>query len=285
MSVTSIQFIGLFVVMMNGSAGLQILLPHFPGTAYADHISVIQYDPDQVTSHTWPGVANCGPSDALRCAPINVETITFAGATDPAPSDIAGAIPHLSCCCPSMSDILPKYKDPTASDKVSAHIFVDLGVAEAIAAENGRVDTWVTMHSTDPTGITVTANAGSSSSFNIVFKPGAQFTILNSMTSTETPNHFLAYYLMGVDSSDCTAVPSGGSPCAASETACESANSQSAKAGKPSVNAKQNAKAGKPSVSTKQKVKPGKRSVNRKRVPVKASLLDVDMDCSNSHFP
>ncbi len=34
MSVTSIQFIGLFVVMMNSGAGLHILLPHFPGTPF-----------------------------------------------------------------------------------------------------------------------------------------------------------------------------------------------------------------------------------------------------------
>src|SRR5438270_7126506 len=107
MSVTSIQFIGLFVVMMNTGSGLHILLPHFPGTPYADHISDIQYDPNQVTSVTWPGVTACGPNNSLRCAPINVETITFAGAADPSPTDVIGDIPHLRCCCTAMTDILP----------------------------------------------------------------------------------------------------------------------------------------------------------------------------------
>src|SRR5436190_19367025 len=102
MSVTSIQFIGLFVVMMNSGAGIHILLPHFPGSPFADHVSAIQYNPNQVASITWPGAITCGPNGSLRCVPINIETITFAGAVDPSTSDIVGSIPHLRCCCSSM---------------------------------------------------------------------------------------------------------------------------------------------------------------------------------------
>ncbi len=260
MSVTSIQFVGLFVVMMNTGAGLHILLPHFPGTPYAGHISVIQYSPGDVSSSTWTGVTTCGPSGSLRCAPINVETITFTGAEDPSPSDIVGAIPHLRCCCPSMTDILAKYKDPAATDKLSAHIFVQHGVAEAITNGDGRVDAWVTLHSTDPDGITVTANAGTSGSVNIVFKPGAQFQILNTMTSTETtPPHFLAYYLMGNDSSDCTAVPSDGAPCAPQTSEC---------------------------VFSKKTIAAAKALARKKRTgKVHAHVFDVTVDCSASHFP
>jgi len=253
MSVTSIQFIGLFVVMMNTGAGLHILVPHFPDTPYADHTSVVQYDPSQVTSATWPGVVACGPKGSLRCAPINLETITFSGAIDPAPVDIVGAIPHLRCCCASMTDILPKYKDPSASGKLSAHIFVGLGIAEAIAATNGRVDTWVTMHSVNPTGITMTANAGSTTSFNIAFKPGAQFTILNTTSETTLTSHFLAYYLMGVGSSTCTAVPSDGPPCAPRTTECP--------------------------LPKRTVTATATRSVK------KVTPLDVNEDCANSHFP
>jgi hypothetical protein len=262
MSVTSIQFIGLFVVLMNSGAGLHILLPHFPGTPYADHTSVIQYSPDQVSSTTWPGVTNCGPDDTLRCAPINLETISFSGASDPSPTDVVGNIPHLRCCCPTMTGILRKYRDPNSSGKLSAHFFITQGVAEAIAAANGRTDTWVTMHSTDPDGITVTAVASATSSFNIVFKPGAQITILNSTTtSPTTPNHFLAYYLMGSGSSTCTAVPTGGPPCAASGPVCVIPGKQSSKAVIRS------------SAATK------------RSGPVTATPLDVDPDCANSHWP
>jgi len=261
MSVTSIQFIGLFVVMMNSGSGLHILLPHFPDSPFADHTSVIQFSPDQVSSLTWPGVTTCGPSGSLRCAPINVETITFSGAIDPSPSDIIGAIPHLQCCCASMTDILPKYKDPNASGKLSAHIFVAKGVAEAITDTDGRTDTWVTMHSSDPTGITLTANAGTAGAVNIVFTPGAQFSILNSTTITATtPNHFLAYYLMGIGSSGCTAVPSDGPPCAAGITECIVPKRQSVKTVKPSSRPK------------------------RARI-AHPQILDVTTDCSNSHFP
>ena len=264
MSVTSIQFIGLFVVMMNTGAGLHILLPHFPDSPYANHTSVIQYSPDQISGSSWPGVTNCGPNGSLRCAPIDVETITFSGASDPNPIDIIGAISHLRCCCTSMTDIKPKYKNPTASDKLSAHIFVQRGIAEAITDGSGRTDTWVTMHSIDPDGITVTAVASPSSSFNIVFKPGAQFTILNSTsTSPTTPSHFLAYYLMGIGSSGCTAVPSDGPPCAPRAAEC-----------------------------SVPRTAPKRRTIAVKAASVTKSLiklipkpLDVDAECSNSHFP
>src|SRR5258708_3229960 len=260
MSVTSIQFIGLFVVMMNSGAGMHILLPHFPGTPYADHVSVIQYSPDQVSSTTWPGVTNCGPNNSMRCAPINIETITFTGAVDPSPIDIIGAIPHLRCCCASMTDILPEYKDPSASGRLAAHIFAEHGVAEAITDADGRTDPWVTMHSTDPVGIRVTANAGFSGAVNIVFKPQAQFTIQNSSATETTPPHFLAYYLMGVGSSSCSALPSGGPPCAAQATECALPKRSSVKSVKP-------------------------RAAAKHASSVHVVALDVTTDCSNTHFP
>jgi hypothetical protein len=261
MSVTSIQFIGLFVVMVNTGAGLHILLPHFPGTPYAGHISVIQYSPGDVSSSTWTGVTTCGSGGSLLCAPIDLETITFSGAVDPSPGDVVGAIPHLRCCCASMTDILPKYKDPAATGKLSAHIFVEHGAVEAISDVNGRTDTWVTMHSVDPTGITVTANAGTSGSVNIVFKPGAPFTILNTMTSTDTtPPHYLAYYLMGSGSSTCSAVPTDGAPCAAQTTECTLTKKATLKSAKPLAKPKRTG-------------------------PIHTGVLDITPDCSNSHFP
>jgi hypothetical protein len=262
MSVTSIQFIGLFVVMMNSGAGLHIVLPHFPDTPFADHISVIQYTPEQVVSTSWPGVTACGPNDSLRCAPIDVETITFSGASDPAPTDIIGAMPHLRCCCQSMTDILAKYKDPKATGKLSAHIFIERGIAEAITASNGRVDTWVTEHSADPAGITLTGT-NASGSFNIVFKPGAQFMILNSMPESPAMPHFLAYYLMGVGSDKCTSTPTSDSACAPRLTECVIRKAVASTARKPAV---------KP---------PSGASPVRKHV----SPLESTGDCSNSHWP
>ncbi len=264
MSITSIQFIGIFVVMANSGAGLHILLPHFPGTQFESHTSAIQFSPDQVTDVSWPGIKACETNPALQCAPVNVETITFSGAIDPSPADVIGSMSHLSCCCNAMADILPKYKDPNASGKLSAHIFVKQGVAEAIRDSSGRTDTWVTMHSSSPAGITLIANAKTSSSFKIVFKPGAQFTIQNSpvMTATAatpTPrSHFLAYYLMGTGTgtSTCTSVPSGVAECAPSQASCAALKKQIAKPPKP-------------------------------RAVAADALLqhDVGPDCTNSHFP
>ncbi|HXH41676.1 MAG TPA: hypothetical protein VNN08_23835 [Thermoanaerobaculia bacterium] len=292
MSVTSIQFIGLFVVMMNGGAGLQILLPHFPGTPYENHISVIQYSSNQVLSTTWPGTADCGPNNSFRCAPIDLETITFSGALDPQPNDLVGNIPHLSCCCPSMTDILSSYKDPGAADKLAAHIFVDHGVAEAIAASNTRIDTWVTMHSTDAAGITVTGDTGTGT-FNIVFKAGAQFAILNSIPpDPATPPHFRAYYLMGTGSSDCTAVPTGGPPCTPTATACTTINSKATAVSTPAHSKKKNTPTPKPNISAaKSKPKPPdgtqkqkSRASTKPKMPG-VTVMDTDVDCSNTHWP
>jgi hypothetical protein len=264
MSVTSIQFIGLFVVIMNSGAGLHILLPHFPDSPYAEHTSVVQYAPEQIVSASWPGITACGPNGSLRCAPINVETITFSGASDPAPIDIIGNIPHLRCCCQAMTDILPKYKDPNATGKVAAHIFIERGIAEAITATNSRVDTWVTAHTADPSGITLIGK-NAAGSFNIVFKPGAQLQILNSMPEDPTMPHFLAYYLMGVGSANCTSTPTNDSACAPRATECVFLRkSVAAAARKPAV---------KPTAP---------RSLGRRK---RVSPLETTIDCSNSHWP
>lgn len=260
MSVTSIQFIGLFVVMMNSGSGLHVILPHFPGTPFADHISVIEFDPTQVSSTSWPGVVACGDG-SLRCAPIDLETITFSGAADPPPVDIIGSIPHLRCCCASMTDILAKYKDPAATGKLSAHIFVERGVAEAITGTDGRTDTWVTMHTPTTGGITLHATAGSNS-FEIVFNAGAQFTIRNDATSTTT-SHFLAYYLMGTGSSTCTSVPSDGPPCAPQATECAV----------PKASAK------------KQTAKVTRRAVTQSIKKLHPVIQSLNSDCSNTHWP
>jgi hypothetical protein len=263
MSVTSIQFIGLFVVMMNTGAGLHILLPHFPGTPYANHTSVIQYAPQQVVSTSWPNVAACGPNGSLRCAPIDIETITFSGATDPPPTDIIGDIPHLRCCCQSMSDILAKYKDPTAAGKLSAHIFIEHGIVEAITSTTGRVDTWVTAHSVDPSGITLAAK-NANGSFNIVFRPGAQFSILNSMPEDPASPHFLAYYLMGTGSANCTSTPTNDAACVPRATEC----------------------AFRKAVATTQRKSPSKAAaIGSKTRHTGVSVMETTIDCSNTHWP
>ena len=260
MSVTSVQFVGLFVVMMNSGAGLHILLPHFPGTPFSDHVSVIQYNPSQIVSSSWPGATACGPDGSLRCVAVDLETITFSGALDPAPVDVIGNMPHLRCCCPTMTDILPKYKNPLASGKLSAHIFVEHGIAEAMTGTNGRTDTWVTMHSSDSTGVTLHGSAGTST-FSIVFKPSAQLTIMNTTTpAPPATSHFLAYYLMGIGSEDCTSTPLNDQACAPRPAEC-------------------------PLTKVKISAAPKRRTITQSSKKLHAAPLDVDSNCSNSHWP
>jgi hypothetical protein len=113
----------------------------------------------------------------------------------------------------------------------------------------------------DPSGITVVGN-NASGSFNIVFKPGAQFSILNSMPESPTMSHFLAYYLMGVGSAKCTSTPTNDPACAPRATECILRTPVSA--------------------TRKQPMKP---AVVGPMPHVKVSPLAATLDCSNSHWP
>jgi len=113
----------------------------------------------------------------------------------------------------------------------------------------------------------VIGNNGSTS-FNIVFKPGAQFSILNSMPDSPTiPPHFLAYYLMGTGSANCTATPTTESACAPRSTECVVAKASTTTRRKPTAPAK------------------GKRRVPKPKGHQVLTTEETNADCSNSHWP
>jgi hypothetical protein len=107
------------------------------------------------------------------------------------------------------------------------------------------------------------SNAGKPGSFTIVFKPGAQFSILNSSPVPTTSSDFRAYYLMGTGSGGCTKVPSDGVPCAPQTAECVIS--------KAPVKSAKTAALGSPTATPGRKLKPRR--------------LENDIDCANSHWP
>jgi hypothetical protein len=120
----------------------------------------------------------------------------------------------------------------------------------------------VTAHSVDPSGITVIGK-NVSGSFNIVFKPGAQFSILNSMPEDPAMPHFLAYYLMGTGSANCTSTPTNDPACAPRATECAFRKLIATTPRKPTV----------------------KSTTTIRPKPPQIGPLAATLDCSNSHWP
>jgi hypothetical protein len=275
---TTIQFVGLFIVMLQGggTGGLHILMSHYP--SLPDHQTVIAYNPKQLAAlPVWnpPPVDCVVGGQKLTCAQVGVQTIRFSGQNDPAPGQLIGAISHLTCCCPAATKPKAAFFDDSIppAERASAHVFIDQGVAEAITdKETGRTDAVVTMHTADSAGITITATLPTETS-TLVFNSGATVYFANTapMQSMEKP-HFYSYYdaFEGVPcQSDSKAKPTAGPPCAASLNACLlPEKAQAAK--RPKRNAYDLVKAGKIKLAGNK----------RHRV-----FFDVGADCSNSHFP
>jgi len=276
---TTIQFVGLFIIMLQGggTGGLHILMSHYP--SLPDHQTVIAYDPKELAA---PPVWNPPPAECtvggrkFTCVQVGVQTIRFSGQNDPPPGDIIGSISHISCCCAAANTPKPVYVDdslPPATRK-SAHVFIDQGIAEAITDKTtGRTDTVVTMHTPDKAGITITATLPTETS-TLVFKPGATVVFANTapmMSPLEKP-HFYSYYdaFQGDPcQADPKAKPTAGPPCSAKVTPCPFPNGKGKTVKRPARNAFDLVKAG--------KLKPAK---PRRHIP-----FDVGADCSNSHFP
>jgi len=233
---TTVSFIGLFVLIYTQNVGYQVLMPHFNITP--KHDSVIVYPKtDRVQGDgkdEWP-VAGTFPLNGIDYEYVEVkkEYITFSGATDGVPDQLIGsptspAPPHLSCCCsalrPGGSGIQKEYQDPDLPEgsKKGAQILVTRGVATAVVVPaedpNGRIQTQVSMTTgTGPVGIVVSGTLGGSTKM-IAFKPGANVTFGNTplcvlqnncppMPEDHGPEDFTAYYKMAVQQNDCKGAP------------------------------------------------------------------------------
>ena len=221
--VTTIKFIGLLVVMIT-SPGAHLIMGHFPGTG---HDSFIAYSHDQYVSNTnWPAAGNF-TAGGVRYDYVMVdrENISLTGPAAPFLNGL-GNMPHLKCCCGTMSGFLPAYGDPNEpeSTKKAAHFTIDRGTLETYVESTNAVSTLLTI--AGPGALKIHGQLGTTSR-DIALNAGAKLmvgnTSLAAIAGGATPSHddFRLYYQMGIDSAGCTGQPSDGPPCAPRPTACD----------------------------------------------------------------
>lgn len=249
---TVVQFLGLFIVMSLNSGGLHVILPRV--TVAPPHPSFIAYRrQDLVAQSGFParGTFNYD-GDTYEWVAVAREVFEFNGATDPAAGS-ASDLPHLTCCCtPMQSGLKRAYADPTvpALQRRSAHFMVRNGTASITTDPHGALVTQVSM--TSAAGVTLSAGPRRS----LTFRPGARILIGHEPLpgSSVTRDHFHAYYQTGRNPASlaCTSTPiDDPTTCGPRPTACDIAQ--------PSVQA-----------------------TRRRRTPVPE---DVDLNCSNTHWP
>ncbi|MEK6374846.1 MAG: hypothetical protein AABO58_19370 [Acidobacteriota bacterium] len=282
---TTLQFLGLFVVLYTDGIGYQMLMPDFPNLQ-PRHTAVIAYldgtRDDTGSPSAWPqerGSVNIYGVE-YKYVKVKKENIAITGSTDAPPLNLKEKIPHLTCCCPQFVEGFKEdFSNPNMVGplKRSAHVYVNNGTATVQTDVNGAMYTQVKMSTVGNGGVTVrgtTADGGNV--LTIVFKPGATVIFANSSFETTPPlpqkvhklaeqDHFQAYYDMGKATSGCNAVPSQGGTCAGTITACPVTKA------KPTSGTKRASHA-----HEIEKALSGRKS---------DGTLFVSIDCSNSQYP
>jgi hypothetical protein len=270
---TTIKFIGLFVLMYTQNVGYHILVPHFTGMPM-DHPSFIAYQTSDRNpgADDWPVTGDVPDMPGWQYVTVDREYVTIAGATDGVPNKVEP--PHLTCCCTALnSGIQNAYKDPNLSpaSKKGAQVEVSRGVASLVEDQNGRLDTNVTMNTGGTNGVTVMGTLGAGSVKNIYFKPGATVIFGNTpfCALTNTCDHkgdadWVQYYSMANDRNACIGTPSNCSKCSTSGSGAPCASSTC-----PTLTSAKTA-AAKAAAAIKKRVR---------------TYLTVNIDCSNSQWP
>jgi len=266
--VTTITFWGLLLLTNLSSTSATVLMGHFNG-----HLSFIAYQHGTLASQNqWPTVGNF-TIDGVQYDYVNVnkENITFTGPSDSFVNNV-GNMPHLSCCCPTMTGIKPEYKNPQEppGQKQGAIFTVNNGILSTFQDAHNAVQMLVTLSTTQQ--IRFTGALGGNATRELTLNTPTKIIIGNTPPSTlhgqQTMTHddFDDYYQMAQNSSGCSNVPSSGPPCNLRSTGC---NVPGAAATPPAKPAKLTAKQ-KKLVAQAMKVKP---------------VTVTDVDCSNSQWP
>src|SRR5689334_19627640 len=110
----SIQFVGLMLLVNLTNTGAQVIGGQLPG-----HQLFIAYTRGSLVSQTqWP-VAGTFTTGGITYdfVVVTSDNITFGGSTDTFVNQV-GILPHLSCCCSTMTGILPAYSQPNQSSAI-----------------------------------------------------------------------------------------------------------------------------------------------------------------------
>ena len=276
---TTIKFIGLFILIYTQNVGYRILFPQFTGMP-TDHPSYIAYAvTDRVAGdNDWPVTGDVPGMTGWQYVTVNREFITFAGSTDGVPAQVNP--PHLTCCCQAMTGgIQAEYLDPNLppTSKKGAQVEVDRGVSSLQSGGDGtRLDTYIKMTTGAGTvGVTVTGTLGAGNVKNIYFKPGATVVLGNtpfcaiSNSCASADADFVMYYTTAKNPNTCIGTPSNCDQCATSASSCTTSSCANAAI-----------VGGKKPLTMAQRMAAAK--ARRKQGPPVAT---INIDCSNSQYP
>src|SRR6185436_19918927 len=108
--VTIIKFVGLLIVTQVSEQSAQVVLGQIPGLQ-PPHVAIIAYDQSTIDrSRSNLPVASTFKSGDMTMEYVLVtnQNVTFSGPTDGFNNEL-GAMPHLSCCCQTMTALRPEY--------------------------------------------------------------------------------------------------------------------------------------------------------------------------------
>jgi hypothetical protein len=266
----TIQFIGLLILTNLTSSGALVLGGNLP-----KHQLFIAYLQGTLVSQTnWPkaGSFSYGGNTYDYVDAAN-ENVAFSGTSDPFAVDPDHFIlPHLSCCCSSMTGIKSEYLPlPTAGIAVAVNNGV-LSTSPIPAQMKVPEQMLLTFNLTSGQNLTITGTMTSTTQ-TLVLSPGT--SVLSVLIGNAPPemlngqplpsdHDFLEYYQMGINAGTCMTVPSDGPPCFPQANACTTPPSSPRKF---TLTAKQ------------------KKLVAAARARVKIPAHVTDVNCSNSQWP
>jgi hypothetical protein len=210
---------------------------------------------------------------------VTNQNVTFSGPTDGFNNEL-GAMPHLSCCCQTMTALRPEYSDPSqpGSSKASAFFTVDHGTfftEPDPPSADSPISSVVALQDQKPLVITGMNPIGAS--YQIVLNFPTTVVVANTpldslqgMPMPATPD-FLSYYNVGDLSATCRALPKNPPPnaCAPVSVPCRTL---------PGTGARMMAARPAPSKKTQDLIAAG-------RSRAKNVAVITDMNCSNSSWP
>jgi hypothetical protein len=263
------------MILVNlGQNGAELLIGTIPGLT-PTHESILAYRPnDFVSQRDWERAGRVVINDEFYdYVAVAQENIRFSGPTNAFLNGI-DRMPHLSCCCSTMTQVRPEYgeKDQPATTKGSAHVIIDHGLYQSFPLNTGAIVSQLVFMDS-PQTLTITGEiTGSPTIRQLVLKPGAEVYVANTYLAalsgfvSHAASDFQAYYNMGNEAATCTLAPGDPPP-----------NPCTPSAGPCLLKAK--------AVDRAKLTPEMKRVADWARMKVQSKSFVVDINCSGSQWP
>ena len=274
---TTITFVGLMILVNLSPTGGELIMGMIPGMSPM-HDSIIAYRPaDFVSQSNWPRAGRVVINDEFYDYVItSQENIRFSGPTNQFQNAI-DKLPHLSCCCSSMTGVRPEYasKELSFGTKAAAHVIIDHGLYQSFPINSGALVSQLVFTDSSQQ-LTITGEITGGPTRQLVLTAGAEVYVANtplaalSGFASPSSSDFQAYYNMGSLAATCHLAPGdpAPNPCAASVAPCTVPGTAPATV-----------------VPLAILTPPVARIAEQAKAKVRAKSFVVDINCSGSQWP